>query len=72
MVVGGGAAGIYGAIRAKTLAPDLNVVIIEKGKPLSKVCVFFADCLFDCYYIIRNYDFCISLAYAFILFFAYF
>lgn len=40
MVVGGGAAGIYGAIRAKTVAPDLNVVIIEKGKPLSKVCEF--------------------------------
>lgn len=37
MVVGGGAAGVYGAIRAKTLAPNLNVVIIEKGKPLSKV-----------------------------------
>lgn len=37
MVVGGGAAGIYGAIRAKTIAPNLNVVVIEKGKPLSKV-----------------------------------
>ncbi|KAH7846826.1 hypothetical protein Vadar_018629 [Vaccinium darrowii] len=37
VVVGGGAAGVYGAIRAKTLAPNLNVVIIEKGKPLSKV-----------------------------------
>ncbi|KAG6411155.1 hypothetical protein SASPL_129230 [Salvia splendens] len=37
IVVGGGAAGIYGAIRAKTVAPDLNVVVIEKGKPLSKV-----------------------------------
>ncbi|KAK1438873.1 hypothetical protein QVD17_04685 [Tagetes erecta] len=37
VVVGGGAAGIYGAIRAKTLAPDLNVVVIEKGKPLAKV-----------------------------------
>lgn len=37
MVVGGGAAGIFGAIRAKTLAPNLNVVVIEKGKPLSKV-----------------------------------
>ncbi|KAK4272037.1 hypothetical protein QN277_020641 [Acacia crassicarpa] len=36
-VVGGGAAGVYGAIRAKTVAPDLSVVIIEKGKPLSKV-----------------------------------
>lgn len=39
MVVGGGAAGIYGAIRAKTVAPKLNVVVIEKGKPLSKVCL---------------------------------
>ena len=37
MVVGGGAAGVYGAIRAKTLAPNLNVVVIEKGRPLSKV-----------------------------------
>ncbi|XP_051118000.1 uncharacterized protein LOC127242483 isoform X2 [Andrographis paniculata] len=37
VAVGGGAAGIYGAIRAKTVAPDLNVVVIEKGKPLSKV-----------------------------------
>lgn len=37
MVVGGGAAGIYGAIRAKTVAPDLNVIVFEKGKPLSKV-----------------------------------
>ncbi|XP_028080026.1 uncharacterized protein LOC114281669 [Camellia sinensis] len=36
VVVGGGAAGIYGAIRAKTIAPNLNVVVIEKGKPLSK------------------------------------
>lgn len=37
MVVGGGAAGIYGAIRATTLAPNLNVVVIEKSKPLAKV-----------------------------------
>ncbi|KAL6587508.1 hypothetical protein OROMI_000486 [Orobanche minor] len=37
VVVGAGAAGIYGAIRAKSIAPDLNVVVIEKGKPLSKV-----------------------------------
>lgn len=37
VVVGGGAAGIYGSIRAKTIAPNLNVVVIEKGKPLSKV-----------------------------------
>lgn len=40
MVVGGGAAGVYGAIRAKTIAPDLKVLVIEKGKPLSKVCKF--------------------------------
>ncbi|KAK4752843.1 hypothetical protein SAY87_021641 [Trapa incisa] len=37
VVVGAGAAGVYGAIRAKTVAPHLNVLIIEKGKPLSKV-----------------------------------
>ncbi|KAL3640151.1 hypothetical protein CASFOL_015119 [Castilleja foliolosa] len=37
VVVGAGAAGIYGAIRAKTIAPHLNVVVIEKAKPLSKV-----------------------------------
>ncbi|XP_057947764.1 uncharacterized protein LOC131143465 isoform X3 [Malania oleifera] len=37
VVIGGGAAGVYGAIRAKTVAPNLNVVVIEKGKPLSKV-----------------------------------
>ncbi|XP_057491398.1 uncharacterized protein LOC130777148 [Actinidia eriantha] len=36
VVVGGGAAGIYEAIRAKTIAPNLNVVVIEKGKPLSE------------------------------------
>lgn len=40
VVVGGGAAGIYGSIRAKTIAPNLNVVVIEKGKPLSKVCFY--------------------------------
>jgi len=39
VVVGGGAAGVYGAIHAKTVAPHLSVVVIEKGKPLSKVCV---------------------------------
>lgn len=39
MVVGGGAAGMFGAIRAKTVAPNLNVVVIEKGKPLSKVLI---------------------------------
>ncbi|KAJ1386899.1 hypothetical protein SESBI_40446, partial [Sesbania bispinosa] len=37
VVVGGGAAGVYGAIHAKTVAPHLGVVVIEKGKPLSKV-----------------------------------
>ncbi|KAJ4707517.1 FAD/NAD(P)-binding oxidoreductase family protein [Melia azedarach] len=37
VVVGGGAAGVYGAIRAKTVAPKLDVVVIEKGKFLSKV-----------------------------------
>ncbi|XP_039159505.1 uncharacterized protein YtfP isoform X2 [Eucalyptus grandis] len=37
VVVGGGAAGVYGAIRAKTVAPHLNVLVIEKGKLLSKV-----------------------------------
>ncbi|KAL8508825.1 hypothetical protein ACS0TY_016145 [Phlomoides rotata] len=37
VVVGSGAAGVYGAIRAKTIAPDLEVLVIEKGKPLSKV-----------------------------------
>ncbi|TXG59052.1 hypothetical protein EZV62_016881 [Acer yangbiense] len=37
VVVGGGAAGVYGAIRAKTVAPKLIVIVIEKGKPLSKV-----------------------------------
>ncbi|XP_048527435.1 uncharacterized protein YtfP [Triticum urartu] len=37
VVVGGGAAGVYASIRAKTLAPHLNVVVIEKGKFLSKV-----------------------------------
>lgn len=36
-MVGGGAAGTYGAIRAKTVAPHLKVIVIEKGKPLSKV-----------------------------------
>ncbi|KAM5581476.1 hypothetical protein ABKV19_010614 [Rosa sericea] len=37
VVVGAGAAGVYGAIRAKTLAPNLNVVLIEKARPLAKV-----------------------------------
>ncbi|KAL0911489.1 hypothetical protein M5K25_019634 [Dendrobium thyrsiflorum] len=37
LVVGGGAAGIYASVRAKEVAPHLNVLVIEKGKPLSKV-----------------------------------
>lgn len=37
VVVGGGAAGIFGAIRAKTVCPRLKVVVVEKGKLLSKV-----------------------------------
>ncbi|KAL2898387.1 Uncharacterized protein RDABS01_040169, partial [Bienertia sinuspersici] len=37
VVVGGGAAGIYGAIWAKTVAPNLNVTVIEKSHFLSKV-----------------------------------
>ncbi|GAQ87021.1 hypothetical protein KFL_003260040 [Klebsormidium nitens] len=37
VVVGGGAAGIFGAIRAKEACPDLEVVVLEKSAPLSKV-----------------------------------
>ncbi|ONK75668.1 uncharacterized protein A4U43_C03F19290 [Asparagus officinalis] len=37
VIVGAGAAGVYASIRAKEIAPHLNVLIIEKGKPLSKV-----------------------------------
>ncbi|KAG9455751.1 hypothetical protein H6P81_000259 [Aristolochia fimbriata] len=37
LVVGGGAAGVYAAIRAKELAPHLGVLVVEKGKFLSKV-----------------------------------
>lgn len=37
MVVGGGAAGVYAAIRAKNIAPHLGVLVLEKGKFLSKV-----------------------------------
>ncbi|KAJ4769443.1 FAD/NAD(P)-binding oxidoreductase family protein [Rhynchospora pubera] len=37
LVVGGGAAGVYASIHAKSLAPMLNVMVIEKGKLLSKV-----------------------------------
>lgn len=37
VVIGGGAAGIFGAIRAKNVMPQLKVLVIEKGKPLTKV-----------------------------------
>lgn len=37
VVVGGGAAGIFGAVQAKTMCPQLKVVVLEKGKLLSKV-----------------------------------
>ncbi|KAG0477298.1 hypothetical protein HPP92_014139 [Vanilla planifolia] len=37
VVVGGGAAGVYASVRAKEVAPHLNVLVIEKGKLLSKV-----------------------------------
>ncbi|KMZ63248.1 hypothetical protein ZOSMA_41G00920 [Zostera marina] len=37
VVVGGGAAGVYAAIQAKKLAPFLNVIVVEKGRLLSKV-----------------------------------
>uniref|UniRef100_A0A7N0V3B3 FAD/NAD(P)-binding oxidoreductase family protein n=1 Tax=Kalanchoe fedtschenkoi TaxID=63787 RepID=A0A7N0V3B3_KALFE len=37
VVVGGGAAGVYAAVRAKTVAPELNVLVVEKAKLLSKV-----------------------------------
>lgn len=37
VVVGGGAAGVFGAVRAKTVCPHLEVVVLEKGKLLSKV-----------------------------------
>ncbi|CAA7404107.1 unnamed protein product [Spirodela intermedia] len=37
VIVGGGAAGVYAAIRSKHVAPSLDVLVIEKGKPLSKV-----------------------------------
>lgn len=40
VVVGGGAAGIFGALRAKSECPRLNVVVLEKAKLLSKVCLF--------------------------------
>ncbi|XP_057869724.2 uncharacterized protein LOC131076511 isoform X2 [Cryptomeria japonica] len=37
VVIGGGAAGMFGAIRAKNIVPQLKVLVIEKGKPLTKV-----------------------------------
>lgn len=37
VIVGAGASGMYASIRAKEVAPHLRVLIIEKGKPLSKV-----------------------------------
>jgi flavin-dependent dehydrogenase len=36
-VVGGGPAGIFGAIRAKSICPSLNVLVLEKSQFLSKV-----------------------------------
>lgn len=56
VVVGGGAAGVYGAIRAKTLAPNLDVLVIEKGMPLSKVMFLFLFLSFlgSCLYILQN------------------
>ncbi|KAJ0100554.1 hypothetical protein Patl1_22090 [Pistacia atlantica] len=37
VVVGRGADGIYEAIRAKIVAPKLNILVIGKRKPLSKI-----------------------------------
>ncbi|KAL3675087.1 hypothetical protein R1sor_025035 [Riccia sorocarpa] len=37
VVVGGGAAGVYGALRAKSLCPHVEVIVLEKGQLLSKV-----------------------------------
>ncbi len=37
VVVGGGAAGIFGALQAKTVFPKMQVIVLEKGKLLSKV-----------------------------------
>jgi hypothetical protein len=37
VVVGGGAAGIFGALQAKTVFPQMQVIVLEKGKLLSKV-----------------------------------
>lgn len=37
VVIGAGPAGVYAAIRAKEVAPHLRVLVIDKGRPLSKV-----------------------------------
>ncbi|KAI5068510.1 hypothetical protein GOP47_0016855 [Adiantum capillus-veneris] len=37
VVVGGGAAGVFGAIRAKSLCPSLNVFVLEQNQLLAKV-----------------------------------
>ncbi|KAJ7569088.1 hypothetical protein O6H91_01G060100 [Diphasiastrum complanatum] len=37
VVIGGGAAGIFGALRAKAMCSNLHVVVLEKGRLLSKV-----------------------------------
>jgi len=37
VVVGGGAAGVFGAARAKTICPQMKVVVVEKAQLLSKV-----------------------------------
>ncbi|CAI5522697.1 unnamed protein product [Closterium sp. Naga37s-1] len=37
VVNGGGAAGVFGAIRAKEMAPGLEVRVVEKSQPLGKV-----------------------------------
>lgn len=45
VVVGGGAAGVYGALRAKSLCPSLDVLVLEKGQLLSKVYIPFPKLL---------------------------
>ena len=38
VIIGGGAAGVFAAIHAKTISPSSNVILLEKGSlPLSKV-----------------------------------
>lgn len=39
VVVGGGAAGVFGAARAKTICPQMKVVVVEKAQLLSKVLI---------------------------------